>query len=79
LKNTVSETGRSGRDSARVGGGSRLGSSERASIVGNKGAVSILLDQINVVVVDQVLDNDTGRVNNEGIVEVGVIAGSTWT
>ena len=78
MKNTVSETGGFG-NSARVGGGSRLGSSEWASIVGNKGAVGILLDQIDVVVVYQVLNNDTSRVNNKGIVEVGVIAGSTRT
>jgi len=48
---------------ARVGGGG--GGGERASIVGNKGAISIFLNQVNVVVVDQVLDNDTGRVNNK--------------
>jgi hypothetical protein len=62
LKNTVSEANRFSLDT-RVG--SSGGGGERASIVGNKGAVSIFLNQVNVVVVDQVLDNNTGRVNNK--------------
>jgi hypothetical protein len=65
LKNTVSETDRFSLDT-RVGGSG--GSSKRASIVGNKSAVSIFLNQINVVVVDQVLNNNTGRVDNENII-----------
>jgi hypothetical protein len=55
-----------------------LGSSDGASFVGYKGAVSIFLYQIDKVVVDKILDDDTGRVNNEGVVKIGVIVETTW-
>lgn len=55
-----------------------LGSSDGASFVGNKGAVSIFLHQIDKVVVDKILDDDTGRVNNEGVVKIGVIVETAW-
>jgi hypothetical protein len=38
----------------------------RASVVGDKHTVSVLLLEIDKVVVDKVLDNDTGRVHKEG-------------
>jgi len=76
LKDTISYTDSGGGWNTRVGELTTLGV-KWASIVGYESAVSILLNNINEIVVDQVLNDDTSRVNNKSIVEVRVIGETT--
>jgi hypothetical protein len=76
LKDTISYTDSGGGWNTRVGELTTLGV-KWASIVGYESAVSILLNNINEIVVDQVLNDDTSRVNNKSIVEVRVVGETT--
>lgn len=82
LKNTIGLTGIGGgwldARVRRVGGViSGTIRDKRTRVVGHKGTVGILLNNINVVVVDKVLHDDTSRIHNKSAVNgVGQIDGN---